>query len=178
MRLLGAIVSVLLSTPNGNKIQQLTTRLQFGKDAAQEARDFLQDKQYKQAAAAFADALNLGRKPALTLQEIDDIPPPLQQESLDWLIEVCCESSLLQLNHLDNLDAARADAWAACVFSKYQTKKPLDCMMQVCKQGKDLFGEFQTCKQLLDLPQQEFNDDQLRTKIGQRIQEIEQQLSS
>ena len=175
MKVLGAVVSFFLSA--NQNVDLLKQRLQFGYEAADEARSFLQEKKYQEAAASFADALNLGRKPAIELQELDDLPE-LRDESLQWLIDVCCESSSLQLNHLEDLDAARADAWAACVFSKYQAKRPLDCMMKVCKEGKDLFGEFQTCKQMLDLPRQELGDKAARAEITQRIEQIEQELSN
>lgn len=175
MRLFGALTSFLLST-NGN-VDQLKQRLQFGYDAADEARNFLAEEQYKEAAQSFADAFNLGRKPALALQELD-YASDLQQESLQWLIDVCCESSLLHLDHLKDADSARADAWAACVFSQYQSRKPLECMMKVCQEGEDLFGEFQTCQQMLSLPEEELNDKEAREAIAKRLKEIEVGLSN
>ena len=69
MRFLGAVWALLLAS--NKNVDFLKVRLQFGYDAAQEARSFVQDEEYQKAAASFADALNLGRKPALALQELD-----------------------------------------------------------------------------------------------------------
>lgn len=195
MRFWGAFFkwSVLLfaadknSNNNANvKVEQLQMRLQMGYEAADEARSLLEDKQYQQASSAFMDALNLGRKPALALQEFnieakdeENNNNNLQEEALQWLINVCCESAQLNLNHLDNLDNARKDAWAACVFSQYQNLEPLQCMQQVCQQGKDLMGEFQACQQLLNLSFEEFDSkDPKRETLSNRIEELEQMLRS
>ena len=106
----------------------------------------------------------------------------LQEESLQWLVDVCCDSSMIKLERLNDKDGARSDAWAACVFSKYQWKRPLDCMLKVCQQGEepDLIGEYQTCKQLLALPAAEFGSDEADAKkeaIEQRLNEIDKELS-
>jgi len=175
---------LLFATDNNSnnvEIEQLQMRLQMGYEAADEARSLMQDKQYKQASSAFMDALNLGRKPTLALQEIDieNKDDNLQQEALQWLINVCCESAQLNLNHLDNLDNARRDAWAACNFSKYQKLEPLQCMQKLCQQGNDLIGEFQACQQLLNLPFQEFeSNDPERERLSKRIEELEKMLRS
>jgi hypothetical protein len=174
---------LLASSDTDPKLNFLKQRLQFGFDAAQEARSLVEEKQYTKAARSFADALNLGRKAALELQELD-MPedsgdPGLQREALDWLITVCCDSALLNLKQLEDLDSARGDAWAACVFSQYRLRQPLECMMQVCRQGNDLFGEFQACQQMLNLPVEELSvDDDERKLLSNRLKELERLLST
>jgi len=145
----------------------------MGYAATEEAKALLQDEKYSDAALCFADALNLGRKPALALQEIQ---ADGNEEALVWLIDICCESALLNLNHLDNLDQARSDAWAACVFSQYGNHKPLECMKLVCVKQKDLMGELQACNQLLSLSNGELSDERERAIITSRLLEIEQEL--
>ena len=63
-----ALASLLLST--SNNVDQLKARLQFGYDAADEARGLVAEERYQEAKRAFADALNMGRRPAIALQEL------------------------------------------------------------------------------------------------------------
>ncbi|CAB9506304.1 expressed unknown protein [Seminavis robusta] len=175
MHSLGALFAVLLAS-NSNNVEFLKQRLLIGYDAAAEATSFLEDQEYEKASRSFADALNLGRKPALKLQELDD--EETKQEALQWLIDVCCDSALLHLVHLEDLDSARKDAFAALVFSQYEQLKPLQCMIKVCEKGDDLFGEFQALQRVLQLPTEEMEDDDQRKAISDRLEEIEALLSN
>ena len=65
----GAALSILLSS--SANVDQLKARLQMGYEAAAEARAFVTDQDYGQAKVAFSDALNLGRRPAISIQELD-----------------------------------------------------------------------------------------------------------
>jgi hypothetical protein len=108
----------------------------------------------------------------------DDSGQSLQKEALKWLIGVSCDSALLNLKQLEDIDSARADAWAACLFSQYRLRRPIECMIQVCRQGNDLFGEFQACQQMLNLPVEELpGDDDARQALSNRLKELELLLS-
>ena len=167
----------------GSKVDQLRARLQMGYDATAEARQAMEQQDYTTAAASLTDALNLGRKPALALHEImsndSDNKIDNDGEALTWLVDVCCSLAELNLHHLNNAMQARADAWAACLFSEYTQRRPLELMKAVCVQQEDLLGELQACKQLLNLPKKEFlsPESDERQAIVDRLVEIEKQLA-
>lgn len=166
----------------------LKSRLEMGYDAANDARRAVRQGDYAAAARDYANALALGRKPALTLHEQkvhhdhdenENDKDDQNEDTLAWLIDVCCESAALHLNHLDQADQARSDAWAACVFSQYKQRKPLEIMRAVCMRQQDLIGELQVCQQLLsNLPAQDELQTPERQEIVARLATIEQQLEN
>ena len=177
MFLSGLVVITLQLLALNNKVDQLKSRLQMGYQAAEEARQARQAQDYAAAAASLTDALNLGRKPALTLHEMNN-DDNQGNEALQWLIQVCCESAELNLEHLNNDNQARSDAWAACLFSQYTQCKPLLLMKAVCVKQDDLLGELQACKQLLNLSNEELSPESAeRQAIADRLAEIEKQLA-
>jgi len=165
---------ILLVATDVNVLKQ---RLDMALEATQEAKALVAAKKYQDAVTAYADALNLGRKSAIALQECNDTN--LQASSLSWLVEVCSQSSQLQLEHLQNLDGARSDAWAACVFSKYRQVEPLECMRKVCRAGEDAIGEYQAIQQLLELVDKtSTNHDERQDELNSRLAELKQQLDN
>ena len=184
--ILGTVVSVSLAASSVN-VDQLKLRLQMGYDGTEEARGLVAQEKYAQASRTYADALNLGRKSALAWQEImipsseDDDNNNTEndqdrQQALQWLVEVFCESCRLNMDHLGDLATARADAWAACMFSQYQWRQPLECMKQVCERDEDWLGELQMCQSLLQLEEDELSEEQ-RDQLSQRRKELDQKLS-
>ena len=98
MRFFVQILPVLLASNGGGvNLERLKSSLDMAFDAASEARDFLAKDKYDEAAQSFGDALNLGRKPVLTMQDLenDTVDEKDQKEALEWLIDICCESSVL-----------------------------------------------------------------------------------
>ena len=181
MRFFVQILPVFLASNGGGvNLERLKSSLDMAFDAASEARDFLAKDKYDEAAQSFGDALNLGRKPVLTMQELENdiVDEEDQKEALDWLIDICCESSILNLNHLEKIDQARSDAWAACMFSQYGKWKPLNCMRLVCVRQNDSIGELQACKQLLDLPKEESPDKSEREAVSKRLNQLEEMLGA
>ena len=146
----------------------------MGFEAQTDAQIAILNGDYRTAAACFADAMNLGRKSALTLHELE---VPDSDKDLQWLIDVCCESATVNLFHLQDTAQARKDAWAACLFSKYTQRTPLELMKAVCIKDDDLMGELQACQQLLDL-EELAKEDEEREVISDRLKEIEVQLES
>ena len=174
---LGAIVSLsLAATGGGPNVEQLKLRLEMSYEATDEARGLVVDQKYTEASQAYADALNLGRKSALVFQELPEDTEDRSQ-ALQWLVDVFCESCRLNLDHLENVATARADAWAACMFSQYQTMEPLMCMKRVCARDEDWIGELQMCQSLLKLPQEESPQKAEREQISNRLKELDQLLS-
>jgi len=149
-------------------------------EVTQEAKALVAAKRYQDAVTTYADALNLGRKSAIALQELPECSDTnLQASSLLWLVEVCCQSSELQLEHLRNLDGARSDAWAACVFSKYRQVEPLECMRKVCRAGEDAIGEYQAIQRLLELGEKSTTrGDDRQDELNSRLAELKQQLDN
>ena len=136
-------------------------------ESAQEARSLAAKAEYSQAALAYSEALNLGRKAVVSLQEVEPQKletPDLPEKSLDWLIQVFCDSCSLRLDHLNDADGARSDAWAACVFSQYQSTQALECMQRVCRHSKDAIGELQAITQLLQCTE----SSKIPHHVGQR----------
>jgi len=186
--------SLAASSP---KIEQLRLRLQMGYDATKDARSMISAAKYEDASRSYADALNFGRKPALALQELQSIPDvdscsvsveqfeAERHQAMKWLVDVFCESCQLHLNHLDDPAAARANAWAACIFSQYQARQPLVLMKQVCQQDQDLLGEMQMCQALIKLPIADLSssssdDDgstENRETLTKRLEELDLALS-
>jgi hypothetical protein len=83
------------------QVEQLKQRLQLGYEATEEAREYVAAQEFSQAADAFMDALNLGRKSALALQELElttdddnnaaadeSLSSELPKEALQWLVDV------------------------------------------------------------------------------------------
>ena len=173
---LGVIVSLALAATGAPNVEQLTLRLEMSYEATDEARGLVADQKYTEASHAYADALNLGRKSALAFQEIPE-DTDHRSQALQWLVDVFCESCRLNLDHLDNVATARADAWAACMFSQYQLMAPLMCMKQVCAQDEDWIGELQMCQSLLKLPPEESPQAAEREQISNRLKELDQLLS-
>lgn len=173
----GVIVSLALAATGGPDVEQLTLRLEMSYEATDEARGLVANQKYTEASQAYADALNLGRKSALAWQEIPEDDTEHRSRALQWLVDVFCESCRLNLDHLDNVATARADAWAACMFSQYQWMEPLLCMKQVCAQDEDWIGELQMCQSLLKLPPEESPPAAEREQISNRLKELDQLLS-
>ena len=162
------------STATKDKIAQLESRLQMGYEAQTDAQIAILKGDYPAAASSFADALNFGRKSALTLHEMEAED---SDKALQWLIDLCCESATIHLFHLDDAAQARKDAWAACLFSQYTQRTPLELMKAVCINQDDLLGEMQACQQLLDL-EELVKEDEEREVISDRLAEIKAQLDS
>lgn len=190
------MMMILLATGNNPQLESQKQRWQIGYETSQEAEAYIKIQQYKEAISYYTDALNIGRKPALALyehyqqnqkenkeNEDDDDDVLLGLKALDWLIEIFCKSSKIKLQHLNDIDGSRSDAWAACVYSQYEQYEPLLCMKQVCEASEDLIGENQAIQQLLAFPttstskdQQLLPNKQERIKLSARMKEITIQL--
>ena len=143
-----------------------SSRLELGRELAQEGRDLAAEGDYAGAVRAWESALAVARKSVLQ-QQSDNA------EALDWMVDLCCESSRLRLKYLEDENGARGDAWAACVYTNYQRAAPLRCMMEVCQATEDATGEYQALQHLLSLQNE---DDKARAMLEERSEELQDKM--
>lgn len=159
-------------------------------DYAKEANAFVERGQYNDAIPLYEQAINMGRKPALALyeeQQADSMTSTSESTStstLEWLIQLYCSSCRARLQ-VDDVQGARGEAWAACVFSKNQNIDCLECMLQVCEATGDALGQLQALQQILELtagtnPSTDGDEEQVanRQKMVAKLAELKQELSN
>jgi hypothetical protein len=154
MFFLGPITAILLAA-SGNDKSFLELRLSMSYDYETEAKEFVEKGQYKDAVPLYAQAIDMGRKPALALHEEQQqgettTSKSTSSSSLEWLLQLYCSSCRTRLK-VDDVQGARGEAWAACVFSQNKNVDCLQCMLQVCEASGDALGQMQTLQQLLEL---------------------------
>lgn len=66
--------------------------------------------------------------------------------ALEWLAQSYVASSQAHIR-LGDLDAARRDAWGACLLTSHN-KAALQCMLHICQSTDDAIGELSTLKML------------------------------
>ncbi|KAL7466038.1 hypothetical protein ACHAXS_006332 [Conticribra weissflogii] len=129
-------------------------RLIEGYEQSLEANDAYNRKNYEMAVELYQEAIENGRKPALTLQELRDAREnesgsETQQygypAGLRWLVESFRNSCRCKLA-LGDVDGARRDAFAATVFSKNTDASAHECLAEVCAKSGDALGELQAVK--------------------------------
>lgn len=174
------IVSLFASSPGYNHQPSPSsndTRLTFAQEASAQAAELASEGCHEEAAPHFEDALTLGRKAALKLHEEGG---EKGTGALDWLIGVFRASATNRLR-LHDVDGARRDAWAACVFSQSANVAALECLAEVCEASDDIIGHCQALKQILELqPVDEggigSEEAERRLSIQRRIAELEDML--
>jgi hypothetical protein len=155
MLFLGPAITAILLTASSNDKSPLEQRLSMCYDYAKEANEFVEKGQYTDAVPLYEQAINMGRKPALAFheqqqqqQQVD--MPSKSTSTLEWLIQLYCSSCRTRLK-VDDVQGARGEAWAACVYSQNQNVECLKCMLQVCEASDDVLGQIQTLQQILEL---------------------------
>jgi hypothetical protein len=143
--------------------------LQMAFDIVEEANELASQKEYEQASKTYREGLHLGRSRVLKLQDED---PSTNKDdftlAFDWLVASYCASSACQLQ-AGNLNGARSDAWAACVFTQNTNIQALQAMLKVCQESTDKFGELSTLKSILALSSRD-------ATIDKQILELEREL--
>lgn len=139
--------------------------LQSALQSFHKGNELAQEGKYTKAARQFQRGIFLGRPVVLQLQDqqqqfgssahssIQDNP----HLALEWLIQTYVASSQANMQ-LGDLEAARRDAWGACLLS-HNNQAALQCMIEVCQLQKDKIGELSSLKMFLSsvyLQQQEY----------------------
>jgi hypothetical protein len=134
--------------------------LQVALKAFHKGNELAQQGDYKAAASFLRQGIYMGRPIVLELQQHQRRQEAVQVAveddednahlALEWLAQSYVASSQAHLK-LGDIDAARADAWGACLVSNNQSRAGLECMLQVCSETGDSIGELSSLKMLLSV---------------------------
>ena len=147
----------------------------------QEAQELAVQGEYQEACEVYMLGIFMGRKSVQRLLEEEESKEG--EHALDWLVSsymACCQARI----HLEDWNAARSDAWAACSYSQSQNLKALECMLMVCEKTDDCLGELQTLKSIQQLilqtssmedtvPNTKFHAEDIEQRIGNLETELE-----
>ena len=159
---------LMLLAANNNPF--LDFRLQMAFDIVEEAKELASQEDHEQATKVYREGLHLGRSQVLRLQEESAATDDDPTMAFDWLIASYCASSTCQLQ-AGNVNGARSDAWAACVFTQNTNEQALQVMLKVCRAADDKFGELSTLKSIVALGTSPRD-------AAKRIFELEQELGA
>ena len=133
-------------------------RLMTGYELSLEAQEAYDAKNYQIAVDIYTDAIENGRKGAMTLQEarsaiIDTVTANDTEteqsnsypEGVRWLVKSFKNSCRSRIA-LKDVDGARRDAFAATVFSQNLDADAHECLAEVCAASSDALGEMQSLK--------------------------------
>ena len=137
-----------LSSPSYQDFSFQDARLQLALEFYKEGQQSLVEEKYRDACDAFMTGVFSGRRVVEELQASG-----ANEESataMSWLITSYMECAKARMK-LGDWQTARSDAWAACMFSQNQNLDALKCMLTVCENTNDLFGQLSTLKAILPL---------------------------
>jgi hypothetical protein len=150
-------------------------QLNMAFDIVEEAEELAFRKEHEQASITYREGLHLARPRVLKLQDEDASANEDDfTVAFDWLVSSYCASSACQLE-AGNLNGARSDAWAACVFTQNTNNQALQAMLQVCQASTDKIGELTTLKSILALSS---SSRDTTSPMDKRILELERELGA
>lgn len=126
--------------------------LQTALSCYQKGNELAAKGEYKQATRHYHRGIHVSRPVVVELNENHDLPQLREDDpksALEFLTQTYVASSQAHLQ-LGDLDAARKDAWAACLVSNNSFKAGLECMLDVATVAGDRIGELSTLKLLLE----------------------------
>jgi len=165
--------------------------LQTALQAFHKGNELVQSGDYKAATSHFQWGILIGRPVVLKLQEqletkenqpptsppgspwvesSDRFPDDNPYLALEWLAQSYVASSQAHIL-LGDFDAARRDAWGACLLSHNRNPHALECLLQVSVATGDAIGELSSLKMILTsvcLLQQEY----LERKSSSMVEEV------
>jgi tetratricopeptide (TPR) repeat protein len=126
-------------------------RLVMGYEQSLEAKAAYEAKDYQSAVQLYEEAIQIGRKPAMELEEarsssFGDIH---DNRGMSWLVDSFRNSCRSRLA-LKDIDGARRDAFAATVFSQNRDADSHICLASVCFASGDKLGELQAVKAAIE----------------------------
>ena len=134
----------------------MRNRLLDGYKCYIEANEAFELKNYHSAIELYEEAIQNGRKPAMSLQQArEEYTKSICKSSerypasLDWIV-ITFRNSCKSRLHLGDIDGARRDAFAATVFSQNNDAASHECLADVCKESGDKIGEYQAVKAAIE----------------------------
>ena len=133
-------------------------KLKLALQSFHQGNELAQEGKYKQATRHFQRGIFLGRPTVIKLQEqhrqlqtgtdskdnkIIDNP----HLALEWLLQTYLASARSNI-HMGDYEAARRDAWGACLLL-HSSQAALACMIEVCQLQHDKIGELSSLRMLL-----------------------------
>ncbi|KAL7439632.1 hypothetical protein ACHAXM_006792 [Skeletonema potamos] len=147
------LISLLdeLSGEDTDISSSMRQRLIMGYELSIEAKAAYEAKDYQTAVQLYEEAIQIGRNPAMALEEArsslgsnhDSI------KGINWLVDSFRNSCRARLA-LKDIDGARRDAFAATVFSQNMDADSHVCLAEVCRASSDTLGELQATKAAIE----------------------------
>ncbi len=122
-------------------------RLIMGYEQSLEAKIAYEAKDYQNAIQLYEESIQIGRKPAMELEEARSSFGDIHgsSEGVSWLVDAFRNSCRARLA-LQDVDGARGDAFAATVFAQNRDADSHMCLAEVCEKSGDKLGEYQAIK--------------------------------
>ena len=136
-----------LSTPSSQEYSFRDARLQIALEFYREGQQLLVEEKYRDASDALMSGVFAGRR---VVEELHASSSEESATAMSWLVTSYIECAKARMK-LGDWQTARSDAWAACMFSQNQNLPALQCMLTVCQNTDDLFGQLSTLKAILPL---------------------------
>jgi (2Fe-2S) ferredoxin len=141
----------VLSDKDTDISSSMRQRLIMGYEQSLEAKAAYEAKDYQSAVQLYEEAIQIGRNPAMALEEArsslgnnhDSI------KGINWLVDSFRNSCRARLA-LKDIDGARRDAFAATVFSQNMDADSHMCLAEVCRASSDTLGELQATKAAIE----------------------------
>ena len=150
-------------------------RLKTAAELLQKGEELAIEGNFHEACDFFSQGIYMGRRAAQQIAA--DSKNKDSENAMDWLISSYVASANARIE-LSDWQKARSDAWAACTFSQNTYLPALWCMLTICENSDDTFGQLSTLKSMLPLVSDESQTETSMEDVEERIALIEAQLET